>query len=537
MDSSSGHTERFCGVGDRVRIKDRQDRAQGTGTAPMGDRLPPASAPWYLYDFTENQGIEAGQVLDVVALQHPDVPPHQAPQLLHEKEQLRDVAATGAAGQSQVWLCPPSPPSASCTPVLPQGNPHHDTSLPTAGGGPHGHGSPLHRAGACILCPPVSKVLRRLGLGDVLGVPHQPAHLVPAEGQRHEDEESLGRAEEQDLEGTRHGVLPPGTATGLVPIALGTVTAWNQAGTSSTPHTDPTRTHFTPPGTCRAWHPAPCTHTPPAPQTLPLQPPTAPLLPSSPWVPAARAGPPAAPPVPAQPHAGTPAGPGAGSHCRGGQGGGQGQGHPTDPPPATPLTQWGHHRHHVAKVGAMAQGQHGPDRGTPAPAPQGADTPPGAPGTPPTLWDSWDPQDPAILCPGTLPSSPRPVDSPLSPQPVSHSVFLALLQIGHPLPIPARKSWPGSARLGTQESPWHSSQPLHPTQSPGTQHNLLAPCKVSWHPPGLLAEPPQPLTPTTSLPRHPARPRRWHGHYPLRLLSSSSVTLWTWRASSRRRVT
>lgn len=78
----------------------------------------------------------------------------------------------------------------------------------------------------------------------------------------------------------------------------------------------------------------------------------------SPWVPAAQADPPAAPQAHARPHAGKPADPGAGIHCRRVTEGLRAPTTTTTPPPATPLTQQGYCRHHMAKVGAVLWGRY-----------------------------------------------------------------------------------------------------------------------------------------------------------------------------------
>lgn len=86
---------------------------RGQGGPPWGDL---ARTPQYLDDLAQHQGVEAGQVGDMVAPQHPSLPPHQGPQLLQEEEELRDVAATEPPLSAGAACAPRTPPSASCAP-------------------------------------------------------------------------------------------------------------------------------------------------------------------------------------------------------------------------------------------------------------------------------------------------------------------------------------------------------------------------------------------------------------------------------------
>lgn len=166
-------------------------------------QAPLSCLPLHLDDIAEDEGIKAGQVLHVVALDHGRVPLGQATELLHQEQQLGQVAApdTGvmATGQTpQPAHVPPLrfPVPLASTPQSCEPDRAQDRSPASGAVGLDPLPDLPKGSQARTCCPgvsalPVRVVLRGLGLGDMLSVTHQPAHLITAEGQRHEDVQCL----------------------------------------------------------------------------------------------------------------------------------------------------------------------------------------------------------------------------------------------------------------------------------------------------------------------------------------------------------
>jgi len=101
MDSSSGHTDRFYQTGGTGL----EARVEGGEPCILSPDHQGATAPLaYLHQFVQHHGVEARQVLDVVALHHGPVLPDVSSELLHVEDQLCYVSV-GTVTRHVMGVC------------------------------------------------------------------------------------------------------------------------------------------------------------------------------------------------------------------------------------------------------------------------------------------------------------------------------------------------------------------------------------------------------------------------------------------------